>query len=394
MELHIATLADIRACQVTDVYFRRAVEVLKAKGVDPVVTAEFHCGSLPGGWEFGVFCGLEEIMMVCQGLPVDVEGMAEGTVFECGEPVLTITGRYTAFGELETAILGLMCQASGVATKAARCKLAAGERPVLSFGARRMHPAIAPMVERAAYIGGCDGFAVVKSAELIGEPASGTMPHALILIAGDLTTALMWFDEVIDESVPRIALVDTFTDEKFGALEAATALDERLKGVRLDTPGSRRGDMAELLWECRWELDLRGHEHVQLIVSGGLDEYDIEELNEVADGYGVGTSISSAPVVNFAMDIVEIEGKPVTKRGKRSGRKQLLLCSTCRTRTVVPYERAGEHERCRCGAPTVQLVRPLIEQGEALAESPSVGEIKARCTCQVQEWTGSVTAGE
>ena len=393
MDLHIATLADIRDRKVTDVYFRRAVEVLRAKGVDPTVTAEFHCGSLPSGWEFGIFCGLEEVLLVCRGLPIDVEGMAEGTAFECGEPVLTIRGRYTAFGELETALLGLMCQASGIATKAARCKLAAGSRPVLSFGARRMHPALAPMIERAAYIGGCDGFAVAKSAELIGVPASGTMPHALILIAGDLATALRWFDEVIDPDVPRIALVDTFTDERFGALEAAGALGDRLQGVRFDTPGSRRGNMLELLRECRWELDLRGHRHVQLIVSGGLDERDILELNALADGYGVGTAISSAPVVNFAMDIVEIEGKPVTKRGKCSGRKQVVLCPACRTRTVVPHNRAQELDRCPCGASTLRLVEPLVEQGEVLADPPSVGDVKAHCSAQAQVLADSFAAG-
>jgi len=387
MELHIATLDDVRARKVTDVYFRRAVEVLRAKGVDPVVTAEFHCGSLPGEAEFGVLCGLAEIMLVLRGLPVDAAGLPEGSVFGPGEPVLTITGRYTGFGELETAILGLMCQSSGIATKAARCKLAAGERSVISFGARRMHPALAPMIERAAYIGGCDGFAVVKSADLIGVPATGTMPHALILIAGDLPTALRWFDEVVDETVPRIALIDTFTDEKLGALEAAETLGERLSAVRLDTPGSRRGNLPELLREVRWELDLRGHQHVRLLVSGGLDEYDILELNEIADGYGVGTSISSAPVVNFAMDIVEIDGRPVTKRGKRSGRKQLVVCPSCRSRMVVPYAQAAEYARCRCGAATMLMVEPLLRQGEAVAPAPSVEQIRARRAEQVATLT-------
>src|SRR5436190_1151227 len=85
----------------------------------------------------------------------------------------------TSFGVLETALLGLLCQASGVATVAARCKIAAEGRPVFSFGARRMHPAISPMVERSAYIGGCDGVASVKSAEVIGIQPVGTMAHAV-----------------------------------------------------------------------------------------------------------------------------------------------------------------------------------------------------------------------
>ena len=125
---------------------------------------------------------------------------------------------YTDFGALETSMLGLICQASGVATKAARCKKAADGRPVISFGARRMHPVIAPMVERNAFVGGCDGVSVIKSAEMIGEEASGTMPHALILLMGDTVTAARAFDEVIDKAVKRIVLVDTFNDEKVEAL--------------------------------------------------------------------------------------------------------------------------------------------------------------------------------
>ncbi len=54
---------------------------------------------------------------------------------------------------------------------------------------------------------------------------------------------------------------------------------------------------------------------MKLLASGGVDEYEILALNPVADGYGVGTSIANAPVLNFALDIMEIEGKPMAKRG-------------------------------------------------------------------------------
>jgi nicotinate phosphoribosyltransferase len=49
------------------------------------------------------------------------------------------------------------------------------------------------MVERNAYIGGCDGVAIVKSAELIGEEPSGTIPHALILMMGSTVEAVRAF---------------------------------------------------------------------------------------------------------------------------------------------------------------------------------------------------------
>ncbi|CUS91929.1 Quinolinate phosphoribosyl transferase, C-terminal domain, partial [Candidatus Kryptonium thompsonii] len=133
------------------------------------------------------------------------------------------------------------------------------------------------------------------------------------------------FDEIIDPKVPRIALIDTFTDEKFEAIRIAEALKDKLYGVRLDTPSSRRGNFLAILKEVRWELDIRGFKNVKIFVSGGVDEEIIKQLNEVVDAYGVGTTISSAPVLDFAMDIVEIEGKPMAKRGKLSGEKQVYV---------------------------------------------------------------------
>ncbi|MCH7598705.1 MAG: hypothetical protein IH973_03035, partial [Myxococcales bacterium] len=107
--------------------------------------------------------------------------------------VLEIEGRYTAFGVHETALLGLLCQASGVATKAARCRQLAGPRPIISFGARRIHPSLAPMIERSAYVGGCDGVAGIQSAQLIGEEPTGTMPHSLVLLLGGVVPAIQAF---------------------------------------------------------------------------------------------------------------------------------------------------------------------------------------------------------
>jgi len=71
-----------------------------------------------------------------------------------------------------------------------------------------------------------------------------------------------------------------------------------------------------ILEEVRWELDLRGFNHVKILASGGIDEYEILRLNPLVDGYGVGTSIANAPVLSFALDIMEIEGEPMAKRGK------------------------------------------------------------------------------
>jgi len=381
---HIASPDEIRAGRVTDVYFQRTVEILRAEGVDRYVVGEIITKGLPEDWQWAVLAGVDEVAHLLEGHELRVSCLPEGTFFRAYEPVLTIEGRYAEFALFETALLGLLCQASGIATKAARCRQAAGWRPVLSFGARRMHPGITPMIERAAYIGGCDGVSAIVSAELLGITASGTMPHALILVAGDTVTATRAFDRVIDPAVPRIALIDTFNDEKFEALRVAEALGKRLHGVRLDTPSSRRGNMLRILQEVRWELDLRGYEHVKLYVSGQLDEHKIAELNPAADGYGVGTAISSAVVVDFTLDLVEIDGVPIAKRGKESGAKVLQVCRACHCRRVVP--RAQGERRCPCGGEYEDLEVPLLEQGRLVRPLPSPQAIREYVLQQLSAW--------
>lgn len=372
--LHVASAAEILAGRTTDVYFERTLEVLEAEGADPRVAVEVRAKSLPREWPWAVLAGVEEAAaLLAPREEVAMRSLREGGLFQAGEPVLVVEGRYRAFAELETPLLGVLCQASGIATAAARCRIAAGERSLLSFGARRMHPAITPMIERAAWLGGCDGVSALASAEALGIEPTGTMPHALVLCLGDTLRAAEAFDARIPDDVPTIVLIDTFRDEKFEALRIAEALGDRLDGVRFDTPSSRRGDLAAILREVRWELDLRGHEHVRFYASGGIDEESIAALNPWCDGYGVGTSISAAPTVDFSLDIVEIDGEPLAKRGKRSGRKALLVCEGCGRRSVVP---AGRDACPGCGEPATDALvaapdpyPPVADLRDALLDS-------------------------
>jgi len=372
---YIAHEDDIKAGRTTDVYFIRTRKVLTEKGIHRKAFADVTTTSLPRGWKWGVLAGIEEVARLLEGLPVNVYAMREGTIFHPYEPVLQIEGHYEDFGVYETALLGMLSQASGIATAALRVKIAANFKPVYSFGIRHMHPAIAPMIDRSAFIGGCDGVSGVLGAEMIGEKPVGTMPHALILTVGDQVKAWKYFDEVVEPEVPRTALVDTLCDEKFEALMAAEALGERLTSVRLDTPSSRRGNFRRIIEEVRWELDLRGYEHVKIFVSGGLDEESITEIVDVADAFGVGSAIASAKPVDFSLDIVEVEGKPITKRGKLSGRKQVYRCENGHYHRVPADKKL---ERCPvCGAKVEPLLQPLIKDGEIVAELPKAREVRA-----------------
>ncbi len=369
---HIASENDILKGSVTDAYFLRTMEILKHEDVNPQVVCELRAGSFPDGWEWAVFAGLGEAIALLAALnkPIQARALPEGSLCYAHEPVLVIEGRYQDICIYETALLGLLCQASGIATRAARCKLAAEGRPVYSFGARRMHPAVAPLVDRNAFIGGCDGVSGVLCAQRLGMPPVGTMPHSLILVLGDTVGAILAFDKIVSKNIPRIALIDTFADEKFEALRVAEAMGKRLHGIRLDTPPSRRGDYPRLLEELRWELDLRGFHNVKILVSGGLTDRTIPPLNPYADAYGVGTFISNSPVVDFSLDIVEIEEEPVAKRGKRSGRKTLAVSASGERRLFPASARLPKGWR--------PLLQEMISDGKLIGPLPSAHEIRER----------------
>ncbi len=374
---------DILDGRITDVYFERTLAVLKAKKINPVVKAEFIAKSLPNNWPWALFTGVDEAMNLMKHLRIKVRAMQEGTVFYPYEPVLEIEGRYQDFCVYETALLGFFCQASGVATQAARMRKLAQDRLVMSFGARRMHPILAPMIERNAFVGGCDGVSVVKSGEAIGENPMGTMPHALILCMGSTVEAIKAYDEVLDPKLKRVALIDTFQDEKFEVLNVARALGDKLYAVRFDTPASRRGNFYRILEEARWELDLHGFGHVKFYVSGGITEEDIPVLNPVVHGYGIGTSISNAPVIDFSMDIVEIDGKPAAKRGKWSGSKSMLVCGQCGLRKIVPKS-TGKEKPCPCGGIFKELLMTVFEDGEQLQEPEPPAKIREGVLWQIK----------
>lgn len=210
----------------------------------------------------------------------------------------------------------------------------------------------------------------------------GTMPHSLIIMLGDTVSAIKAFDEVIDKKAKRVALIDTFGDEKFEAINVAEAMGPNLFGIRLDTPASRRGNFMRIIEEVRWELDLRGYKDVKIFVSGGIDEENIPELNPLVDAYGIGTSISNAPVIDFAMDIIEVDGGPLAKRGKMSGSKRVLRCRDCYNYELVPLTK--EIDLCKCGGQLEDLLVPLMKEGELLSPLPKVKEIRSSVLTQIK----------
>ncbi len=377
-KLYVASIEEILSGKATDIYFVRTKEILEKHGLcGKKVRAELHAYSLPKGYKWAVYAGLEEALAILSGKKITVYSMKEGTVFRPMEPLMIIEGDYCEFAVLETAVLGVLRHESSIATKAARARIAAGDKTLLFFGLRSLHPALSPMADRAAYIGGVDGVSGFLSSKYLGVKPKGTMPHALIIVFGDPVKAWKAFDETVEEEVPRIALVDTFYDERYEALLAANTLKEKLYGVRLDTPSSRRGNFRRIIEEVRWTLNLHGYNNVKIIVSGGLDEEAIAQLRDIVDGFGVGTSIAFPPSIDISMDIVEVyeEDKwvPITKRGKLPGAKQVYRCSISEDHVVPWYSPAPS---CKDGSTPTPLLEKYIEDGQLVKELPKLEEIR------------------
>lgn len=306
-----------------DVYFARAEEVLAREGLDPLVVMEVFSRAP------GVLCGIDEAKVLLSHVLADcppdervVDALSDGDPIEAKEVVLRIRARYRAFGLYETAILGMLAQSTGWATAARECVLVAAPEPVISFGARHVHPDVTDSLDYAAIVGGCVGASTPAGARLAGLAPTGTMPHSLVLIFGDTVKAAEAFDRDLASDVPRIVLVDTFKDEAEEALRVAHALGDRLYGIRLDTPSERGRVTAALVHEVRARLDQAGFGHVRIIVSGGLDPDRMRYFKERAapvDSYAVGSYISGARPIDFTGDLKEIDGRAIAKRGRIPG---------------------------------------------------------------------------
>ncbi len=315
---------EILSGESADVYFARADRILEREGLDPVVTMEVFAR------RDAVLCGIDEVKnllahVLREAKPgeVTVEALSDGDAIAPKEIVLRINARYRAFGLYETAILGMLAQSTGWATAARECVEAAAPLPVISFGARHVHPDVTDVLDYAAIVGGCVGASTPAGARLAGLAPTGTMPPSLVLLFGDTVAAAQAFDRDLEPDVPRIVLVDTFKDEAEEALRVAHALGDRLYGIRLDTPSERGRVTPDLVHEVRARLDQAGFGHVKIVVSGGLNPERMGVFREAGapvDSYAVGSYISGATPIDFTGDIKEIDGRPIAKRGRIPGR--------------------------------------------------------------------------
>ena len=310
-----ATHEEILSGATTDIYFVKTLQILRHMGIGATEAIAEIFARKPG-----VFAGLPEALSLLKDREAQVWALPEGECFDKKEVLMRISGPYEQYGALETPLLGILASSSGWATAAAEIKEAAGDSPVTVFGARHVHPAVAPVMERSAIIGGVDGSSCILGAKLAAMEPVGTAPHALFLIAGDTVAAALAYDECMPQSSARLILVDTFKDEAEESLRVAQAMQGHLSGVRLDTPSERGGVGIELVREIRARLDRAGFPEVKVFVSGGLTPERLRLLKEAgAAAFGVGSYISGARPIDMTMDLKQVAGADVAKRGRIPG---------------------------------------------------------------------------
>ena len=388
----LASEKEVRNAETTDAYFIHTKKVLQRNNIESRVVMEVYARDVPYPDNWGVLTGVYEVAKLLEGIPIDVWAFDEGSIFVADrstamyEPLMIIEGRYSDFVEYENPLLGLLSSSTSVSTRAAKFRVAAKDKLLLSFGTRRVHPALAPMVERACYIAGFDGVSNVLGARLLKLEPSGTMPHALVQILGSQEKAWRLFDEAIPKGIPRVALVDTFWDEKAESVRALEVLGPKLWGVRLDTPASRRGDFPKIAEEVRWELDIRGGKKVKIIASGRLDEEQIAKLNPLVDGYGVGTAVAYPPVIDLSAKIVEVKDGSKTefraKRGGLGGRKAVYRASGFKD--FVSLDGSQKPNR------STPMLRPLLKGGKLVGKIEGVEEIRTRVRSDLDQLAASV----
>ncbi|MFC0597882.1 nicotinate phosphoribosyltransferase [Streptomyces palmae] len=245
-----------------------------------------------------------------------VRAVPEGRLVLAGEPLLEVTAPLPIAQLVETYLLNQLSHQTAIASKAARCVIAAAGHPLVDFSLRRTHgPQVGFHIARLGALVGFAGTSNVLAAAELGIPAVGTMAHSYVEAFPSEEEAFRAFARA--HLGPLTFLVDTYDTER-GVRTAARVLRDLDRGpgsaVRLDS-----GDLGRLAARAREILDTAGLPGVRIVASGGLDEYAVDRLVRAGapiDVYAVGTRVgvaADAPYLDSAYKLVEYDGRPVMK---------------------------------------------------------------------------------
>ena len=279
---------------------------------------------------------------------------------------------------VETGLLNLLTFQTSVASKAARCRIAAHGAELIDFAFRRTHGIEAAMgVARASAIVGFTATSNVAAARRYGLRPAGTMAHSFIEAFPDERSAFRAFAR--DFPANAIFLVDTY-DTIDGVRSAIDVIDELglagPVGIRLDS-----GDLDTLARSARRILDDAGLGRARIVASGGLDERAISGLvarGAPIDASGVGTRMgvsADAPSLDSAYKLVAFGDRPVMKLsvGKVTdpGAKQVFRGASPETGDVLGLRDQPAPADHR------PLLAPVMRAGHRLHDESPAGDVVA-----------------
>jgi nicotinate phosphoribosyltransferase len=322
----------------------------------------------------------------------DVDAMPEGTVFFAQEPILRVRAPLSQAQFVESRLLNLVHFQTMVASKAARCVLAAPGKVLVDFGMRRAHGAEAALhAARAACLVGFAGTATAAAGHRFGLPVVGTMAHAFIQAHESEGQAFAAFAKARPHK-PTF-LIDTYDTETAARklVRLAPALSQAhiaVGGVRLDS-----GDLAEHARAVRRILDEGGLQDATIFASGNLDEYRLAELmaqRAPIDGFGIGTALSTSHDEPSLEAVYKLQSYAGIARRKRSEGKATWPGTKQVYRRHDPGgkllgDTIALHDEPCSGEP---LLRPFMRSGSRVGDSADLNAGRARSAAELARLPG------
>lgn len=403
-----ALLTDLYQLTMLDAYYRL--------GMEQTAIFEFFVRRLPDRRSFLIAAGLEQVFDYLENLKFSAEelewlasthrvssgtierlrnfhftgrvfAVPEGTVFFAHEPILRVEAPLPEAQLIESRIVNLLHYQTLVASKAARCRLAAPKAELVEFGMRRAHGAEAALLgSRACFIGGLDATATIEASYRYGIPMVGTMAHSFVQAHELESQAFQNFARMHPDNV--VLLIDTYDVTR--AAQRVVDLAHRLRGEGIRVKGVRidSGDLAQAASNVRGILDRGDCKDVRIFASGALDEYAIEALQAERapiDVYCLGTHLTiseDAPALDCAYKLQQYAGRPVRKvspwKETWAGPRQVYRQYDASGYIAIDVV-AGEDEVMEGKA----LLREVMIDGHRTCPCPSLQSVREHCTEQL-----------
>lgn len=363
----MVTLTQENYRKYVDKYFLRTKEILQKENLNPYVKYQVFCRD-----EWVKALGIKEAIDIITKFAKDVAIYAvdEGDRLLSKDTIMTIYAPAQEIVDLETLYLGVLARAitskgetkhvdlKSVYEKMSRIVELIKGRDIIYMGARHWHYEEDAEIAEACFKAGVKSCSTDIGGEKNGTEGVGTIPHALECIChwkfgidNAVEQATLAFDRCIDQSVPRVALIDYANREIYDTFHTCSSMayrdkisagglsKTRLNGIRIDTCGENwmqnvpkvKADKYYLnSGVCVWGVndlvrklnDAYGIDRPKVILSSGFGDYDKVKAYvdyEKQIGYKLFDTLGIGAVYDCIIttaDIVEIDGDEIHKIGR------------------------------------------------------------------------------